>query len=117
MANHYKPASGYSIEIMASDVHELLQHLDIQRVHLGGASMGGMVSLQFALDHPDMVRSLILIDSYPHVPKVIQAALETWITDTEEKGYARVMETFNQDYASRSLFARFLEKAGPLSCV
>lgn len=96
----FKPAAGYSIELMASDVYELLRQLNVKQVHLGGASMGGMVSLQFALDQPEMVRSLILIDSYPHVPKVIQEALETWITDTEEKGYARVMETFNQDYAA-----------------
>lgn len=95
----FKPAAGYSIELMASDVYELLRQLNIPRVHIGGASMGGMVSLQFALEHPDMVRSLILVDSYPHTPKAIQEALEHWIADTEAKGYARVMETFNDDYA------------------
>lgn len=96
----FKPASGYSIETMADDLYELLGRLNLSQVHLGGASMGGMVSLQFALAHPEMVRSLILIDSYAKSPGVLQAALEKWIADAEAKGYARVMETFNTDYAT-----------------
>lgn len=96
----FKPSQPYSIEIMAGDLHQLLDHLNLHRVHLCGASMGGMVSLQFALAHPDLVQSLVLVDSYPHTPQVIQDALQHWIADTEARGYARVMETFNQDYAA-----------------
>lgn len=96
----FKPASGYSIEIMASDVYELLRQLNVAQVHLDGGSMGGMVSLQFALDHPDMVQSLILVDSYPHTLRVIQEALAKWIADTAAKGYAKVIETFNDAYTA-----------------
>jgi len=106
----FKPAEGYTIEQMAGDVNELLQTLNIEKVHLGGASMGGMVSLQFALTHPELIHSLILVDSYPHTPQVIQAALEKWIADTEEKGYAKVMETFNDDYASALFSSGFWER-------
>lgn len=106
----FKPAAGYSIEIMASDVRELLRHLNVKRAHIGGASMGGMVTLQFASAYPEMVRSLILVDSYPYTPKVIQQALEKWIADTQEKGYAKVMETFNDDYATALFSASFWER-------
>lgn len=106
----FKPASGYSIEVMAGDVYELLRQLNAPRVHIGGASMGGMVSLQFALDHPDMVRSLILIDSYPHTPTAIREALENWIADTAARGYAKVMETFNDDYAAALFSPGFWER-------
>lgn len=95
----FKPAQGYSIETMAEDLYQLLRHLNVAQAHIGGASMGGMVSLQFALAHPEIVRSLILVDSYPHTPKVIQEAIEKWIADTQTKGYPAVMETFNRDYA------------------
>jgi hypothetical protein len=61
-----------------------------------------MVALQFTLACPEMVRSLTLVDSYPYTPGAIQGAIEKWIADTEEKGYARVMETFNEDYAALS---------------
>jgi pimeloyl-ACP methyl ester carboxylesterase len=103
----FKPAGGYSIEMMASDVYELLRQLGVERLYLAGASMGGMVSLQFVLNYPELVRSLVLVDSYPYTPQVIQVAIEKWINDTQEKGYAKVMETFNQDYAEALFSPRF----------
>jgi len=106
----FKPSTGYSIEIMASDVRQLLQHLNVERAHICGASMGGMVTLQFALAYPEMVQSAILVDSYPYTPVSIQQALERWISDTEGKGYARVMETFNHDYATALYSAGFWER-------
>lgn len=96
----FKPAAGYSIEAMADDVYQLLRRLNLGPVHLGGASMGGMVSLHLALTHPELVRSLILVDSYAKTPHVLQTALQKWIADVEQFGYATVMESFNDDYAS-----------------
>lgn len=103
----FKPATGYSIEVMASDVRELLRHLNVERAHIGGASMGGMVTLQFAVTYPEMVRSMILVDSFPHMPVALYPVIEQWIAQTEEKGYARVMETFNDDNATALFSAGF----------
>lgn len=108
----FKPAQGYSIEAMAEDLFQLLGLLRLDRVHLGGASMGGMVALAFALAHPEMVRSLVLVDSYPHTPKVIQEAIQVWIDDTRTHGYPKVMETFNDDYAA-ALFSPAFRAAHP----
>lgn len=106
----FKPANGYSIENMAEDVHELLLGLGIRRVHLCGASMGGMVSLQCALAYPDMVNSVVLVDSYPHTPTVIQEAIGLWVDDTRARGYAAVMQTFNDDYADALFSPGFRER-------
>lgn len=108
----YKPAGPYSIEVMAADLYELLGQLNVERAHLCGASMGGMVALQAALAYPQIVRSLVLVDSYPHTPKAIQDAIEHWIADTEARGYPAVMETFNQDYAA-ALFSPAFWAANP----
>ena len=53
----------YSWEIMAADVNRLLEHLGIERAIIGGLSMGGGVSLAFALNYPEKVKALILCDS------------------------------------------------------
>ncbi|MCE7798556.1 alpha/beta hydrolase [Sphingobium sufflavum] len=45
----------------ADDLLALLDAQDIARANLVGISMGGGIALQFALDHPDRVRRLILI--------------------------------------------------------
>jgi len=42
----------------AGDLQALLDGLDLARVHLVGASMGGMIVQEFALAHPGRLRSL-----------------------------------------------------------
>ena len=49
-----------SIEGMAGAVITLADALNVERFHLMGHSMGGMVAQQIALDHPDRVRKLVL---------------------------------------------------------
>ncbi len=47
----------------AADLAGLMDALEIQRAHIGGVSMGGMISAQFACDYPQRVRSLLLCDT------------------------------------------------------
>ena len=42
------------------DLRGLLVHLNIERAHIGGLSMGGNVALNFGLTYPEMARSLIV---------------------------------------------------------
>lgn len=53
----------YLIEHMAADIVGLMDHLGHDRVHLVGASMGGMIVQQITIDHPDRVASLCSIMS------------------------------------------------------
>jgi pimeloyl-ACP methyl ester carboxylesterase len=50
----------YSLEIMAGDAIQLLDYLEIDRVHVMGYSMGSRISSVLAMNHPDRVGSLIL---------------------------------------------------------
>jgi len=47
----------------AADLAALMDTLGIDRTHVGGVSMGGMISAQFACDYPHRVRSLLLCDT------------------------------------------------------
>lgn len=53
-------ADAYSVELVVEDLYRLLQALNIDKIHLLGSSWGGIVALRFALDHTDMLKSLIL---------------------------------------------------------
>jgi len=53
----------YSIEISANDIYNLIHALEISKCCLVGHSMGGFMSLQLALNHPDRVSALILVDT------------------------------------------------------
>jgi pimeloyl-ACP methyl ester carboxylesterase len=57
------PAAPYGLEEMADDVSALLDGLDIDRAHVVGSSMGGMIAQTFAIRHPDRLRTLTSIMS------------------------------------------------------
>jgi pimeloyl-ACP methyl ester carboxylesterase len=56
----------YSIPAHADAVARFIRGLDAGPVHLFGNSMGGAISMNVAVDHPDLVRTLTLIS--PAVP-------------------------------------------------
>jgi pimeloyl-ACP methyl ester carboxylesterase len=53
-----------SVPAMAADVAALLDHLAEPPAHLVGLSLGGCVALALALDAPDRVRSLTLVNAF-----------------------------------------------------
>lgn len=50
------------IERAAADAVALLEHVDAQQAHVVGHSAGGVIALQVALDAPEVVDSLILLE-------------------------------------------------------
>jgi pimeloyl-ACP methyl ester carboxylesterase len=57
-----QPDHGYDWATMTSDLDAILKALKIDRAVLAGHSWGGNVALQYAVDHPERVCGLILID-------------------------------------------------------
>lgn len=57
------PATSYSMDGYAADVAALLTHLKLDRVLIGGMSMGGYVVFAFLRRYRQHVRGLILIDT------------------------------------------------------
>ncbi len=105
------PAGPYNLSMLAGDTARLLDHLEIRDVHFFGVSMGGMIGQTLALEHPERVVSLALINTTPEysaeqrvlwreragivlksgIGAVQEALMERWFTDeaieNQQPGY------------------------------
>lgn len=59
---HSDWSDDFSYSIMAQDVKELFDDLNLSKVILLGHSMGGKTSMRFAQDHEDLIEKLIVVD-------------------------------------------------------
>lgn len=57
------PATGYSRQDRVRDLREFSQKLKLGKFHLVGLSMGGATALGYAIDYPETLYSLTLVDS------------------------------------------------------
>jgi pimeloyl-ACP methyl ester carboxylesterase len=54
---------GYDIDTLATDAAALIAHLDVGPCHFVGLSMGGFVGMRLAARHPELLKTLTLLDT------------------------------------------------------
>jgi pimeloyl-ACP methyl ester carboxylesterase len=52
-----------TFEAMADDVAALIEHLELGKADIMGYSLGGGVALRTAIQHPEVVRKLVLVST------------------------------------------------------
>jgi pimeloyl-ACP methyl ester carboxylesterase len=74
------PRGPYTSELFADVAAALLRHLGVERAHVVGASMGGIIVEQLALRHPELVRSLSLHCTWGKADGYLTALIRSWQT-------------------------------------
>lgn len=62
-----KPTSGYSVKTFAADCLAFISYMQLEKPHIVGISMGGMIAFQLATDQPEVPASLTIVNSGPEL--------------------------------------------------
>lgn len=62
------PTGSFGVADMATDIVAVLDAAGVRRAHVMGASLGGMVAQELAVDHPERVAGLVLVSTTPGWP-------------------------------------------------
>ena len=117
--------SDYTLDDMAKDAVCLMDHLNIEKAHIIGASMGGMITQLLALDYPDRTLTITPIMSSPGMgdpelsnmtPALIEGLQESAFMDAKGNHADSVTRIYRELTGSRFPFneEKFREKLIPV---
>ena len=70
-----------SVADHAADAAALLEHLGVRRAHIAGHSTGGSIAAQLALDHPEKLHTLALLE-----PTLVSFASRRCVLESRQPG-------------------------------
>ena len=73
----------FSLERLARDAVELIDHLKIDKVHVIGSSAGGFITQRIAMNFPQRVHSIVLIASKPGLKR---SQASEWLAEVARMG-------------------------------
>jgi pimeloyl-ACP methyl ester carboxylesterase len=87
---------------LVSDLRALLDAEGLERCDLLGHSMGGMIALRFALEHPERVASLVLMNTSPEAPRGLdRASFERAVEIAQQYGMAELQRRMERGARER----------------
>jgi pimeloyl-ACP methyl ester carboxylesterase len=87
------PPTPYTLDDLVKDVEALRAKLCIDRMHVIGHSLGGMIGPAYARAHPERVMSLGLLSTAAGRTEEDSAKVMDVVTAMEERGIVEVLET------------------------
>lgn len=101
------PEEGLKIEDMAEDVAQAIEEMELKDIYLYGVSMGGMVAQCLTLNHPDLVKKLVLCSTVSKVDP--ERKTSVWLKYAEEKDIMRLIDAFMKDVYTKELYEQFID--------
>ncbi|MBZ0139946.1 MAG: alpha/beta fold hydrolase [Pseudorhodoplanes sp.] len=86
------PLTGYDLESLAIDLAAVIRSTGSPSAHIMGLSVGGMIAQTLAIMQPELVRSLIIIDSAATFTEQARAAIRQRGETTRRGGMNAILE-------------------------
>lgn len=87
------PEGPYSMEQHVEDLAGLLKALDIPKAHIGGISYGSEISMLFAIMHPELTKSLIVMDGVSEIHPLLKGQTYPWLMAAERHDAEMLLRT------------------------
>lgn len=75
-----------TLRVFADQLARLMDHVGLDRAHVVGFSIGGMINRRFVLDYPDKVASLVILNSPHNRGEEAQLAVEARAKAARDQG-------------------------------
>lgn len=105
--------SDYGVEVFASDLHEVATQLGWRDFTLVGHSLGGATATRFALDHPALLKGVVLLD--PADPDGVELPAGLSVDEAIDHGLAAIKTqstAFNVDATAKDIPEDLLRDLG-----
>src|SRR6266700_916188 len=87
-----------SYEAMADDIAALIKYLGLEKADVMGYSLGGGVALRTAIQHPDLVRKLVVVSTtFKHTgwyPEILAAMAQSGPAQAEQMKQSPMYQTY-----------------------
>jgi pimeloyl-ACP methyl ester carboxylesterase len=102
-----RPEQKYTMEVWADDCAALLEGIGVERAHVHGTSMGGMVAIKFAAKYPEKVDGLVIDCASAKSDVMCRARFEIW--KDIAKAYGMGSRTLALELATQATSRAFLD--------
>lgn len=100
------PNKVYSLQDHAKVILGLVDKLGLEKINLLGNSMGGMVSVEFAVDYPDRLDKLVLVSTAARLVESSGDVIMEWVNSFRELGF----EAFFQKEVETIFHPKFIKE-------
>lgn len=101
------PDGPYSMRLLVDDLRRLLDHLQVERAVVFGATLGGVTALELALGDPKRVHGLVLVTTVPDTTDEMRERFAASAAVAEEQG----LEVFAEGYVGMVFTEAYRERA------
>ena len=98
---------GCSVRQMASDIADAMTALGISGADIFGASMGGMIAMCMAIDHPELVRRVVFGSTSSRMDNNIVSSIDRWIELAERGDVTNLTADFLDNLFSKDTVGKY----------